>query len=104
MLATLFIIRDNGSKGKVGVKLENNFLSKTVVLIKDRSKFAKQRNFSNKSFVKKRARQFVLFLMIVGAVNIGPLSSEAVFARKINFLKIRKTKVISIHFRLIGKV
>lgn len=79
-------------------------MSKTVVLIKDRSKFAKQRNFSNKSFVKKRARQFVLFLMIVGAVNIGPLSSQAVFARKINFLKIRKTKVISINFRLMGKV
>ena len=62
-------------------------MSKTVekekrtvfVLIKDRSKYAKQKIFPKKNFVNRRALQFVPFMM-VGTVKNRPLNADAISA------------------------
>ena len=83
-------------------------MSKTVekekrtvfVLIKDRSKYAKQKIFPEKNFVNRRALQFVPFMM-VGTVKNRPLNADAISAgEKIYFSIFRKTKVVSNNFRL----
>ena len=51
------------------------------VLIKGWSKYAKQNKTSNYNFGKRRAQQFVLFL-IIGVIKNGRLSAEANFAHK----------------------
>ena len=64
------------------------------VLIKGWSKYAKQNKTSNYDFVKRRAQQFVLFL-IIGVIKNGCLSAEANFAHEKNYFAIlEKTKVI----------
>ena len=52
-------------------------------------------------FVKRRARQFVLF-SIIGDVKYRHLSAEAIFAQKKKNIRLylKKTKVVSISFRL----
>ena len=68
----------------VGVKLKNNFQCQKPLFSKDLSKYAKEKkNSSSKSFVKIRARQF-----------------NSKLIEKISFKKFRKTKVVSIIFRL----
>ena len=67
-------------------------MSKTVekekrtvfVLIKDRSKYAKQKIFPEKNFVNRRALQFVPFMM-VGTVTNRPLNVDAISAGE-NFI------------------
>ena len=67
-------------------------MSKTVekekrmvfVLIKDASKYAKQKIFLEKNFVNKRALQFVPFMM-VGTVKNRPLNADAISAAE-NFI------------------
>ena len=51
------------------------------VLKKDLSKYVKQNNTSHENFVKRRARQFVPYL-IFGVVKNWRLSAEAIFAQK----------------------
>ena len=51
------------------------------VLKKGLSKYVKQNNTSHENFVKRRARQFVPYL-IFGVVKNWRLSAEAIFAQK----------------------
>ena len=51
------------------------------VLKKGLSKYVRQNNTSHENFVKRRARQFVPYL-IFGVVKNWRLSAEAIFAQK----------------------